>query len=83
MKIPFQLYAEMKIPFQLAISISAGWRVRRLRACAHLGQPYRLSRLDKRVFVWYLYGELAGSRDHKFIFWSPKFISANRFHFSS
>jgi hypothetical protein len=29
MKIPFQLYAEMKIPFQWSISISAGWRARR------------------------------------------------------
>jgi hypothetical protein len=49
---------------------------------ARVGQPYWLCRLYLRVSVWFLYGELAGSRDRKCIFWSRKFISANRFHFS-
>ncbi len=88
-----QLFAEMKIPFQLLgwneNSISAGdfhfsWMARApMHACARVSQPYPLGRRDSRVFVWYLCSELAGSSDHKFIFslkcWSRKFISANRF----
>jgi hypothetical protein len=78
----FQLWAEMKIPFQRLSSISAGWHARQCVRVHASASPMGSARSTNVYLYGILYGELAGSRDHKFIFWSHKFISANRFHFS-
>jgi hypothetical protein len=75
----FSSWAEMKIPYQLAISIiSAGWHTR--------GGAARMPALaigSAGASTAYLYGELAGSRDHKFIFSLSVGRAKNRnFHFS-